>query len=71
MPPTEESPLRHYYESWWKVYGEPIWYLAGKDSASDLKVGWYFNDETEDLNGPYESRAEAENKLKQYCDECL
>jgi hypothetical protein len=74
MPQNEkpsQKPLRHYHDSWWKVEDEPIWYLAGKDLASELKVGWYFNDETEDLNGPFDTRDTAELMLKKYCEECL
>ena len=74
MPQNEkplQKPLQYYHESWWKVQDEPIWYLAGKDPGSDLSVGWYFNDETEDLNGPFDTRDTAELMLKKYCEECL
>ena len=74
MPQLENNEsLRHYYENWWKVENQPVWYLAGKDHAQDseLAPGWYFNDETEALNGPYETRAVAEAALEQYCKECL
>lgn len=64
-----EKPLRHYRDSWWKVEGEPIWYLAGKSSDPDLPAGkWYFSDETADYNGPFDSRKAAELALKQYVD---
>jgi hypothetical protein len=62
-------PLRHYHESWWKVEGESIWLLAGKDP--NYQLGWYFNDETAAMHGPYADRATAEIMLKKYCEECL
>ena len=70
MLQNENKPLRYYHENWWKVEDECIWYLAGT-CASDhtLKAGaWYFSDESESLNGPYDSREEAEKALKAYCE---
>jgi hypothetical protein len=76
MPQNEklsQKPLEYYHESWWKVKDEPVWYLAGKDSEPDstLTVGWYFSDETGDMNGPFETRDTAELMLKKYCEACL
>lgn len=65
-------PLRYYSESWWKVEGDSIYYLAGRSAFQpELAVGWYWSDETQGLNGPYESREEAERMLARYCKECL
>ena len=60
--------IHHYKDSWWKVEDTPIWLLAGKDteSTSDLKIGWYFADETGGFNGPFNTRAEAEAGLETY-----
>ena len=63
------SPLLYYHESWWKVKDAAIWYLAGADP--EYRVGWYFNDETDYLDGPYETRAEAEAAFEKYCEQCL
>lgn len=32
----------------------------------DPREGWYFSDETEGLNGPYETEIECEKALKDY-----
>lgn len=66
---NENARLRYYHESWWKVEGEPLWYLAGRDSEPDrnLQPGkWYFNDEAEQMDGPYDTREEATDALRAY-----
>ena len=67
------KPLLYYHESWWKVEDEPIWYLAGTDlNDPPLEAGkWYFSDESAQLNGPYNTREDAESTLKRYCEEWL
>ena len=40
-------------------------------SAGDLigySVGWYFEDETQGLNGPFNSRQEALDSFNKYCE---
>lgn len=41
-------------------------YLNNTDSDKYLK-GWYFCDETEDLNGPFSTLEECEEIFKKYC----
>ena len=50
--------LEHYYESWWKVKDQPIWYLAGKhfDELESLKAGkWYFTNEADMFSAPFDT----------------
>ena len=46
--------------------GSHIWEVKNEEGYED---GWYFSDETEQLNGPFTSRGEAEKQLRDYCDE--
>ena len=71
MPRSEKPPLRYYHENWWKLDNECIWYLAGSciTDYTPLKVGaWYFSDETQNFQGPYDSREAAEAALAIYCE---
>lgn len=67
---NEKRPLLHYHENWWKIKDDCIWYLGGIDpsNATFAVAKWYFSDETQQLNGPYDSRQEAEEALKAYCE---
>jgi hypothetical protein len=44
--------------------GSHIWDVRGLEGYKD---GWYFSDETEQFNGPYDTQAEAEKQLGEYC----
>ena len=68
MSLKEKKPLLYYHENWWKVKDASVWYLAGKCIENpDLPVAkWYFSDEASLLNGPYDSREEAEAALAAY-----
>lgn len=35
---------------------------------SERSDGWYFHDETGDLNGPYTTRQDARNAFSEYCE---
>lgn len=48
-----------------------LWYESVKTAKKLADVGWYFNDEAEQLNGPYQSRKEACEALDKYADELL
>jgi hypothetical protein len=43
-------------------------YLNMVDTQTYLK-GWYFGDETERLNGPFETIEKCESSFKEYCDD--
>jgi hypothetical protein len=48
-----------------------IWHNATDSNDSEFnfawKAGWYFADESEQLNGPYETKEEAIKKMDEYC----
>ena len=51
-----------------------ITYIPAKPESGDLVehwyngTGWYWSDETESLNGPYETSDQAEQQQKDYAD---
>lgn len=60
-----KPPLRYYHDSWWKVDGQEIYYLAGP-TEDNRPIGWYFADKTAALNGPFYSRVRAEDALNEH-----
>lgn len=44
-----------------------IWFCKEGENEWDHREGWYFSDETEQLNGPYRSAIEAMMALDLYC----
>jgi hypothetical protein len=52
-----------------------IWHNATDSNQSEFnfvwKAGWYFSDEGDQLNGPYETREEAIKNFDDYCEHYL
>lgn len=44
--------------------GSHIWLVIGQEDYID---GWYFSDESEQLNGPFDTMKIAEDNLDSYC----
>ena len=69
---SEQYVLEHYYESWWKVKDQPIWYLGGKSHdvfGEPLTPGkWYFTDEGDQFSAPFQTYAECAKALDNYAD---
>ena len=57
--------LEHYHESWWKVKGQPIWYLAGKDfTDQNFEAGkWYFSNEADMFSAAFNTYEDCKNEL--------
>lgn len=54
----------------WVLVDEFIWYLGRPviGFVENRKPGYYFEDETADVNGPYPTLEEAKLALKRYCE---
>ena len=52
----------------------PIWYFGPEDhqvTEGGMKPGWYFEDESEGLNGPYDTKEIASFEFAAYCEHYL
>lgn len=47
---------------------ENIWRVEEGEEGNSFAPGWYFEDETEDLHGPYATEEEAQEQLRRYCE---
>jgi len=58
----------------WRSLGKDIWHLEEReirtttDYQEMFEAGFYFADETQDFNGPFDTKEQAETALRQYAE---
>lgn len=68
--------LKHYYDNWWKVQNEEIWYLASAatpDPVPDPEVEyvagkWYFTNEADMFSQAFDSYELCKKALDNHVD---